>query len=68
MPVGYGELVGGAMGDRDIAVKWGCPCGECCTGGDDCVLEVEVMTTEELLERYATDAFMGLVGCSKADR
>ncbi len=42
-----------AIGDRDIEVKWGCPCEEFCPGGDGCVLEVEVMTAEELLERYA---------------
>ncbi len=39
--VGFGELAGGEIGDRDIEVKWGCPCEEFCPGGDGCVLEVE---------------------------
>jgi uncharacterized protein YjbI with pentapeptide repeats len=46
-------LAGGEIGDLNIEVKWSCPCQEFCPGGDSCVLEVEVMTAEELLERYA---------------
>jgi 2-iminobutanoate/2-iminopropanoate deaminase len=46
-------LAGGAIGDLDFEVKWGRPCEEFCPGGDCCVLETEVMTAEELLERYA---------------
>jgi uncharacterized protein YjbI with pentapeptide repeats len=48
-----GELAGGEIGDLDVEVKWSCPCEEVCPGGDGCVLEIEVMTAEELLERYA---------------
>jgi uncharacterized protein YjbI with pentapeptide repeats len=48
-----GELEGGEIGDRDFEVKWGCPCEKFCSGGGGCVLEVEVMSAEELLERYA---------------
>jgi uncharacterized protein YjbI with pentapeptide repeats len=46
-------VVGGAIDDLDVEVKWGCPCEEFCLDRDGCVLEVEVMTAEELLERYA---------------
>ncbi len=31
--VGFGELAGGAIGDRDIEVKWSCPCEEFFPGG-----------------------------------
>jgi uncharacterized protein YjbI with pentapeptide repeats len=58
-------------GDRDVAVKWSCPCEEFCPGGDGCVLEVEVMTAEELLERYASGErdFAGIdLGGSRANR
>jgi uncharacterized protein YjbI with pentapeptide repeats len=48
-----GELAGGESGDLDVEVKWGCPCEEFCPGGDGCILEIKVMTAEELLERYA---------------
>jgi uncharacterized protein YjbI with pentapeptide repeats len=48
-----GELAGGAIGDLNTEVQWSCPCEKFGTGGDGCVLEVEVMTAEELLERYA---------------
>jgi uncharacterized protein YjbI with pentapeptide repeats len=48
-----GELAGGEIGDLDVEVKWSCPCEEVCPGGDGCILETEVMTAEELLERYA---------------
>jgi Pentapeptide repeats (8 copies) len=51
--VGFEALAGGAIGDLDVEVKWGCPCEEFCPGGDGCVLETEVMRAEELLERYA---------------
>jgi Pentapeptide repeats (8 copies) len=51
--VGFGELASGEIGDLDIEVKWSCPCEEFCPGGDGCILETEVMTAEELLERYA---------------
>jgi uncharacterized protein YjbI with pentapeptide repeats len=47
-------LACGAIGDCDVEVKWSSPCEEFCPGGDGCVLEVEVMTAEELLERYAS--------------
>jgi uncharacterized protein YjbI with pentapeptide repeats len=53
-----GELAGGAIGDLDVEVKWGCPCEEFCPGGDSCVLEVEQvmelikLRVEELLQRY----------------
>jgi uncharacterized protein YjbI with pentapeptide repeats len=52
----HGKKTPGCDGCRrwgDIEVKWGCPCEEFCPSGDGCVLEVEVMTAEELLERYA---------------
>jgi uncharacterized protein YjbI with pentapeptide repeats len=48
-----GELAGGESGDLDVEVKWGCPCEEFCPVGDGCILEIKVMTAEELLERYA---------------
>ncbi len=69
--VGFGELAGGEIGDRDIEVKWGCPYEEFCPGGDGCVLEVAFMTAGELLERYASGErdFSGvdLVGCNLSD-
>jgi uncharacterized protein YjbI with pentapeptide repeats len=46
-------LTGGAIGDLDVEVKWGYPCEAFWPGRDGCILEVEVMTAEELLERYA---------------
>jgi uncharacterized protein YjbI with pentapeptide repeats len=49
----FGELAWGEIGDLDFEVKWSCPCEEFCPGRDGCILEVEIMTAEELLERYA---------------
>jgi hypothetical protein len=49
----FSELACGKIGDLDFEVKWSCLCEEFCSGRDGCILEVEVMTAEELLERYA---------------
>jgi hypothetical protein len=51
--VGCGELASGEIGDLDVEVKWDCPCKELYPGEYCCILEIEVMTSKELLERYA---------------
>jgi Pentapeptide repeats (8 copies) len=50
---GFGELSGGEILDLYFEVKWCWGLKEFCPGGYCCVLEVGVMTAEELLERYA---------------
>jgi len=50
---GFGELSGGKICDLYFEVKWCWGLKEFCPGGYCCILEVRVMTAEELLERYA---------------
>ena len=51
---GFGELSGGEIYDLYFEVKWCWGLKEFCPGGYCCILEVGVMTREELFERYAT--------------
>lgn len=46
-------MAGEEIGDLDVEVKWSGVLEELEPGGNGCVLEVVVMTAEELLEHYA---------------
>jgi Pentapeptide repeats (8 copies) len=45
-------LSGGEIVDLYVEVKWDLSLEKFCPGMSNCVLEVEVMTAEELLQRY----------------